>query len=274
MNEIWRDIPGYKNYQVSDLGNVYSKTSDKNLALYDSALDLYDEYHNRRHFKVGVLQAMAFYNESSNTDILYVDGNIDNRKLSNIVVGQENIFEYVSVGDEKWKSIETCFRTYISDRGKILALNRLTNNGQVIYSRIVSPSINQYGYQYVQFKGAKGALVHRLVAEAFIDNPKHLPQINHIDGNKLNNSVENLEWCTQEETNRHAIKSKLRKTRAVPVICNETGETFKSMTAADKYYNFSDGAVSTSLRFDKPIKNHTFTILTREEYDKLNGYLL
>ena len=66
------------------------------------------------------------------------------------------------------------------------------------------------GYKYVQLHNngkPKVALVHRLVAEAFIPNPEKLPCINHKDENKLNNSVENLEWCTYQYNN-HYGKSK------------------------------------------------------------------
>lgn len=69
---------------------------------------------------------------------------------------------------------------------------------------------NRGGYQVVCLwdgKTRKYHKVHRLVASAWIPNPHSKPQVNHIDGNKENNAVSNLEWCTSSENKRHAWES-------------------------------------------------------------------
>ena len=87
----------------------------------------------------------------------------------------------------------------------------ISNKGNVynvITGRRLKPFINHNGYCALRLKVAhdsgKHFLVHRLVALAFIPNPEYKPEVNHINGNKLDNSVENLEWVTAEENKNHA----------------------------------------------------------------------
>lgn len=73
--------------------------------------------------------------------------------------------------------------------------------------REINYRISHKGYKIVTLcigDKHKNMRVHRLVAEAFIPNPQKLPQVNHIDGNKLNNDVTNLEWCTCKQNVNHA----------------------------------------------------------------------
>ena len=70
------------------------------------------------------------------------------------------------------------------------------------YKKFLKPATTKNGYQIVQLSDNEGKAkmyyVHRLVAQAFIENPNNLPCVNHKDENKQNNSVENLEWCTHK----------------------------------------------------------------------------
>lgn len=91
-----------------------------------------------------------------------------------------------------WKSINSTYS--ISSEG-------LVRND--VSGKILTPDLHHRGYFRTSAKGVKPRFIHRLVALAFIPNPNNLPQVNHIDGNKQNNNVSNLEWCTNRENSYH-----------------------------------------------------------------------
>ena len=97
---------------------------------------------------------------------------------------------------------------------KINDFLEVSNFGEVkSHGKIIKGEITSGGYcrVHISHKGVQYKfLVHRLIAEAFILNPNRLPEVNHIDGNKQNNSVDNLEWCTRSQNTSHAFKTGLR----------------------------------------------------------------
>lgn len=120
---------------------------------------------------------------------------------------------------EIWKSISGYEGLYeVSNYGKIRSLNRVLNRKDgvktSIKGKILTYNICRKGYyrsKLCKGDGGKYKTIHRLVAIEFIPNPKKLPQINHIDGDKSNNNVENLEWCTNKYNMEHAIENGLTR---------------------------------------------------------------
>ena len=104
-------------------------------------------------------------------------------------------------------------RYSISNLGRIKSIsNTAIRSTGVIYSRkgkVLKPQLCSQGYPAIIVQ-RKRYRIHRLVAQAFLENRDNLPHINHIDGCKTNNIVSNLEWCTPKHNYEHSIRLGLR----------------------------------------------------------------
>lgn len=145
----------------------------------------------------------------------------------------------------------------INSNGEIYSLH----NGKI---KMVSQSMMTSGYKMVtlcvNYK-KKALSVHRLMAIHFIDNPNNWPQVNHKDGNKLNNALSNLEWCTPEQNTRHACALGLKKSRPGQNIrCIETGSIYESQSEASKKLKIRQSRISWSIKNKKSIDGMNFEL--------------
>lgn len=158
----------------------------------------------------------------------------------------------------------------------------IASNGEVISTRfnkrkVLKQSMMTAGYKMVTLKKdgkQKAWSIHRLLAIHFLPNPENLPQVNHIDGNKLNNDLKNLEWCTQQTNIQHMYniglktykplhykgKKGIDHNRSKKILCITNGEVFGSMSEAERFYNLGGGSVSWSVKHKKPIFGMHFEI--------------
>lgn len=133
--------------------------------------------------------------------------------------------------NEVWRPIEEFGADYfVSNKGRVMSL---VNSLQI---RIIKQHLTRDGYSKVVLRG-KNREVHRLVALAFIDNPDNKPCVNHIDENKENNCVENLEWVTYKENANHGTRTeRMVVTQSKPIKATniKTGTIcfFKSIVEA------------------------------------------
>jgi hypothetical protein len=156
-------------------------------------------------------------------------------------------------GFMEWKNIKGYEGLYVvSDTGIVKGLQRYVpfaeGKKRLVKERVLVSRINNYGYVTVRLSKmgeTKTCFVHRLVASAFIDNPDKLPQVNHISGDKLDNTPANLEWVNASENSYHAYREGLNKhcggnhTFAVGIVDVNTGETYESIKALCRYYNIN-----------------------------------
>lgn len=154
---------------------------------------------------------------------------------------------------EIWRDIQGYEGRYqISSLGRVKSLSRNVNNhtGHIKLNECILKQRTDYkGYMRIDIRDNTGVRhyfgIHRLVAQAFIPNPNNKPQVNHINGNKADNRLENLEWCTNSENQKHAYRTGLnhvtgkagrpkRPVLQIDMVNNKIISEYSSISDAEK----------------------------------------
>ena len=152
---------------------------------------------------------------------------------------------------EIWKTIKDYPNYQISNLG------RIKNN----HNRILKDRIDKYGYKVIGlYKEGKmkNLFIHRLVASAFISNLDNLPQVNHINENKLDNRVENLEWCSNQYNINYGTRTKKQiKSQSIPILqFTKDGEFIRKWDSATTIKNelgFDNSFISKCCRGERKL---------------------
>ena len=142
----------------------------------------------------------------------------------------------------RWIPVKGFSKYEVSNEGNIR--NKKTG-------RILKQQIGTHGYNVLTLRKNKvpvTARVHRIVADSFYDGDHDELDVNHIDGNKLNNHISNLEFCTRKENIRHAFDTGLKHgSRRTKIRIVETGDEFNSITECQSITGFDKSAICKCL---------------------------
>ncbi len=208
--EQWEEIIGYNgNYLVSDQGRIKSVsriTNTKKVLRKDNSLGVPGLHMNRGKYFV------ASYSSD-----------------------KQNFSKYFSIDKLGYEEA----RQMAIDE---LMANRRDNQTKETKEKILKQKTNSHGYKEVSLSlnnKVKNFLVHRLVAEAFIDNYEDKPYINHKNCKKVDNRAYNLEWVTPKENSEHYYENyHVKKERNIkPLICKTTNKKFESSYEAAEWLN-------------------------------------
>lgn len=171
--------------------------------------------------------------------------------------------------EEEWRDIEGFKGLYqVSNLGRVKSLGRWVDRQKYrafLNERVLTNKKHTGGYENVCLcKEGKNKyrFVHALVAEAFIPNPESKLEVNHIDGNKTNNKVSNLEWNTRIENHMHAIVNNLRK-RDIYRVYDLCGNLLYPATFLANLIKMGYTQSGISRNVSGKLKHHKFSIFRK-----------
>ena len=173
-----------------------------------------------------------------------------------------------------FKSIKEYEGLYeVNELGEVYSCERITSDGKHLQRKQLTGGHFSNGYRFVCLRKDgvnKNHSVHRLVAEAFIPNPLNLSDVNHKDGNKQNNHVSNLEWCTRSENLKHAVdiglvESQCKIRRTVIIKNDDYIVKFDSMKDCAEFFGFKKGWLQNRIRKHGCVFNYDGWLIEVEE---------
>ena len=270
--EEWREIKGYEYYEISNLGRVrvkrrkilnkngeYQTHPEQYIKIHKRSFTPYfkvskDGWQNRKQISLIECLAETFLDYDKENDIAYTYKiNKINLTLNDILVEKNSKIGvlYKDLGDG-YVEVEKGY--FLNTKGELYSMDRFVkrNTGVVEFKvgKKITPNYNKVT-EYYQYRTIErcSKTVHRLVAETFIPNPDNLPCVNHIDGDKSNNSVENLEWSSYSENLKHsydvlkrpinATKIKRRSCKSINKITGEQ-KIYQSIAEASRNTDVSE----------------------------------
>lgn len=165
---------------------------------------------------------------------------------------------------------------YVLRRNEKYYVNKIGEVYSTRMKRKLTPKVNHDGYLRVQIweKGnVEFVSIHRLIAETFLPNPDNKPFVNHLNGDKQDNRIENLEWCTQKENIAHAWKTGLShrplNTAGLKVAqFTKDGEfvrDFPSLMEVERTYGYKHSNISYAIRHNSTSHGYRWEVVLNED---------